>query len=170
MKSWNFQENGHGKSWKSHGVSSPDLCGNPVQISWVSALKGMCTAFRVNVWMIIFLRNGVLLDINHPLIPLYSKLHKNALLTLTRFAGDKRQCSKFWIVANLFPLKPIQQSFEDYRLLILPSVTFSSYLVWFRFTIIFKNIVETTLMWWEQLSKCPVQARLLCTLLHIRIR
>ena len=26
------QKNGHGKSLKSHGISSPDLCGNPIRI------------------------------------------------------------------------------------------------------------------------------------------
>ena len=25
-----FLKNGHAKSWKSHGISFPDLCGNPV--------------------------------------------------------------------------------------------------------------------------------------------
>ena len=25
-----FLKNGHGKSWKSHGISFPDVCGNPV--------------------------------------------------------------------------------------------------------------------------------------------
>ena len=25
-----FLKNGHGKSWESHGILFPDLCGNPV--------------------------------------------------------------------------------------------------------------------------------------------
>ena len=25
-------KNGHGKSWKSHGISFPDVCGNPVAV------------------------------------------------------------------------------------------------------------------------------------------
>ena len=27
-----FLKNGRGKSWKSHGISFPDLCGNPVKV------------------------------------------------------------------------------------------------------------------------------------------
>ena len=41
-----FLKNGHGKSWKSHGVSFPDLCGNPVPI-YICVLR-LKTSFTVN--------------------------------------------------------------------------------------------------------------------------
>ena len=34
-----FLKNGHGKSWESHGISFPDLCGKPVLASEVSVAQ-----------------------------------------------------------------------------------------------------------------------------------
>ena len=37
-----FLKKGHGKSWKSHGISFPDLCGNPGSLSQPLSMMLIC--------------------------------------------------------------------------------------------------------------------------------
>ena len=48
-----FLRNGHGKSWKSHGISFPDLCGNPLVARGCLFSAPYCERCIVNVFRLL---------------------------------------------------------------------------------------------------------------------